>query len=292
MTENIPDAADCLRSEGWKQGCLIPPNSAERITKASIDFYQKGASSGTWLAILTQDCDLVRKVKDEPFVELLAMHKLPNKPSGQIMRGQSARTLHLTIEIDNQVSWFECSIHDRFRIKKESLCNLGCDTSIGLIENELRLLRQWLARRYTRAAFPDNFENHLASTQGRVKSLFKSAEAKLISTVYIAIDNEYAAPNEDYFIHVILTALAEDFEDAGKRNSIDDFEQRFIEVFSNRPHIRFALTNPNDAESVDVRVLPEEDVTLSILRKYKRFDADYRSVDDDTVSPPDGTDTN
>ncbi|MEQ1622588.1 MAG: hypothetical protein ABL919_14365 [Methylococcales bacterium] len=220
MVSDLQDAADHLRVEGWKQGCLIPPNSAEQIIKASIDFYNKGASSDTWLVVLTQDCDLVRNTNVEPFVEILALQKLPNKPSDPKL-GQSARTLHLYLEIDSQTNWFECSIHDRFRINKESLCGLGCDTVLGFEENELRLLRQWLARRYTRAAFPDHFETHLASTQGRVKSLFKSPEAKLISTVYIAIDNEDAGPEEDYFIHVILTALAEDFDDAEKRDLID-----------------------------------------------------------------------
>lgn len=188
--------------------------------------------------------------------------------------------------------WFECNIHNRFRVRKESMCNLSTDTSWLLDENELRLLRQWLARRYTRAAFPDHFEEHLASTKGRVKSLFKSPEAKLISTVYIAIDNEDAGPDEDYLIHVVLTALAEDFEKAEKRELLDYFEERFIEVIGSRPHIRFALKNPDDTESYDVRVLPEEDVTLSMLRKYRRFDVDYRSIDDDSVPPPESIEIN
>lgn len=291
MADNIPDAADCLRAEGWKQGCLIHPNNAEQITSASIDFYNKDPSSDTWLVVLTQDCDLVRNIGVEPFVEILAIQKLSNVPNN-VMRGQSARFLHLAINIEDEFHWFECNIHDRFRINKESLCGLDCDTALIFEESELRLLRQWLARRYTRAAFPDHFEKYLASTQGRVKSLFKSPEAKLISTVYIAIDNEDAGPDEDYFIHVILTALAEDFDDAEKRDLIGDFEERFISVFKGRPHICFALKNPDDPDSYDVRVLPEEDITLSMLRKYKRFDADYRSVDDDAISPPESIDEN
>lgn len=289
MVDNVPDAADCLRAEGWKQGCLIHSQYAEQITAASIDFYNKGETSDVWLVVLTQDCDLVRNTGFEPFVELLSLQQLPNKPSN-LMRGQSARSLHLSLEICGETHWFEGYIHNRFRIKKELLCGLGCETTLVFKENELRLIRQWLARRYTRAAFPDHFETHLASTQGRVKSLFKSPEAKLISTVYIAIDNEDIGVDEDYFIRVILTVLSEDLEDVKKRNLIDNFEERFISVFEGRPHIRFAIKNPGDAESYDVRVLPEEDVTLSMLRKYKRFDADYRSVDDDTVSPPDGID--
>jgi len=291
MTDNISDAADCLRSEGWRQGCLIQPDNTRQIIDFRIDYCDKGVSPDTWLVILTQDCDLVRNTDVEPFVELLALQKLSNKPSNP-MKGQSARTLHLTLKIDNQIYWFECCIHDRFRIKKDVLCGVDCNTKLVFQGNELRLLRQWLARRYTRAAFPDHFETYLASTKDPVKKLFKYAAAKLISTVYIAIDNEDAGADEDYFIHVILTVLAEDFEDDEKREQIDDFEEKFINIFESRQHIRFALKNPDDLKSVDVRILPEEDITLSVLRKYKRFDVDYRSVDDDAISPSEHIDAN
>lgn len=286
----MQDAADLIRAEGWRQGCLIQPNNVQQITASRIDHYEHGVSTDTWLVVLTQDCDLVRNTKVEPFVELLALKKLSNKPA-DLMRGQSARKLHLRFEFENQAYWFEGSIHNRFRVRKDSLCGLSLDTSKNFKEDELRLLRQWLARRYTRAAFPDHFETHLASTKDPVKKLFKSSEAKLISTVYIAIDNEDAGADEDYVIHVILSVLAADLADDGKRNQIDDFEDKFIKVFSDRPHIRCALKDPEDSHSVDVRVLPEEDITLSMLRKYKRFDADYRSVDEDTASPPDAIDT-
>ncbi len=287
---DIQDAADTLRAEGWKQGNLISPDSAEQIIAATIDFYSKSTTIDTWLVVLTQDCDLVRKTDVEPYVEILAMQKLPNSPNNP-MRGQSSRSLHLTLAVENTTYWFEGIIHDRFRIKKDELVSLACDKAMVFADNELRILRQWLARRYTRPAFPDHFETHLASTKGPVKSLFKSKEAKLISTVYIAIDNEDVGSDEDYCIHVILTALAEDLGDADKRGQIDDFEERLITAFNSRPHIRFALNNSDDVESFDVRVMSEEDVTLSILRRYKRFDVDYRSIDDG-IAPPEDIEVN
>lgn len=290
MANDIPDIADQVSLEGWRQGSLITPTKASQITDASIDYFNHVVSSDTWLVVLTQDCDLVRMIEQEPYVEILAITKQSALPNNA-MRGQSARLLHLTINVNQVIHWFECNIHDRFRIKKASLLGLDCNSTTVLDENELRILRQWVARRYTRAAFPDHFETHLASTKGPVKSLFKSQEAKLISTVYIAIDNEEAGPEEDYVIHVILTALAEDLADANKRESIDDCEERFITAFTSRPHIRFALKDLNASDSYDIRTLSEEDVTLSILRKYKRFDADYRSSDDD-ISPPEGIEAN
>ena len=290
MTNPTQDLIDTIKSQGWQQGSLIRSINAEHIKSISIDHFSHPVTTDSWLVVLTQDCDLVRETTSEPYVELLAFKAVPKKPDSPA-RGQSSRLLHLAIDINNTTQWLEGSIHDRFRIDKASLISLNIDRTITFEENELRLLRQWIARRYTRAAFPDHFETHLASTKGPIKSLFKSEGAKLISTVYIAIDNEEAEQNEDYVLHVILTALAEDLADASKRESIDSFEERFITAFSNRPHIRFSLIYPDDDESYDVQVIAEEDVTLSTLRHYKRFDVDYRSSDDD-ASPPEGIEVN
>lgn len=290
MAHDIQDITNQIKLQGCRQGSLIISANAEHIKEVSIDYFNHTVTPDTWLVVLTQDCDLVRDITKEPHVELLALKKLPKKPDSPA-RGQSSRLLHLTININNESHWLEGSIHDRFRINKASLNSFDTDSTIALEENELRLLRQWIARRYTRAAFPDYFETHLAATKDPIKKLFKSQGAKLISTVYIAIDNEEAGPNEDYFIHVRLTALAEDLADNDKKESIDDFEERFIVAFNKRPHIKFAPKYPSDPESYDIRVLPEEDVTLSILRQYKRFDVDYRSSDDD-ASPPEGIEVN
>lgn len=84
MIGNTPNVADQLRAEGWKQGCLISPDKTEQVTSASIDFFENGVCSNTWLVLLTQDCDLVRDANVEPYVELLAIQKLSNTPSNSV----------------------------------------------------------------------------------------------------------------------------------------------------------------------------------------------------------------
>jgi len=290
MPENILDPASSLRATGWRQGDLIAPDQVSTIIGASIDHCAVTESPDIWLVVLTQDCDLVRATRDEPYVEMLAIQKLPCEPEYPL-RGQSARNLHLEVSTVDQIHWFACTIHNRFRIPKAALLDVTRGGSLELPGDQRRNLRKWVARRYTREPFPDYFEGHLAPTKGRVKSLFKSEAAKLISTVYIAIDNENADLTEDYFIHSILAARAMDLADDVKRQRIDDFEERFREVFNSRPHIRWALKNPDDPESgEDIRVLAEEDINLAMIRRFKRFDADYRSIDDDVITPPDGID--
>ena len=58
MANDIPDIADQVRLEGWRQGSLIISTKAGHITDASIDYFNHVVSSDTWLVVLTQDCDL------------------------------------------------------------------------------------------------------------------------------------------------------------------------------------------------------------------------------------------
>ncbi len=76
MANDIPDSADPIRWENWRQGSLIIPTQANQVTAVSIDYFGHVVSSDTWLVVLTQDCDLVRNTDIEPFVELLALRQL------------------------------------------------------------------------------------------------------------------------------------------------------------------------------------------------------------------------
>jgi hypothetical protein len=75
-----PDTAEQIRAHGYKQGRLISPENTAKIIEDAIDFYDKDGSTDTWLVVITQDCDLVRRTHDEPYVELLALQELSSKP--------------------------------------------------------------------------------------------------------------------------------------------------------------------------------------------------------------------
>jgi hypothetical protein len=69
--------------------------------------------------------------------------------------------------------------------------------------------------------------------------------------------------------------------------AIDSFEQGVLDAFNAKSGITFAQdTFGNPA----LRVISEDDLTQGMIRCYKRFDVDYRSSDEDAVTPPDGVD--
>jgi hypothetical protein len=140
-----------------------------------------------------------------------------------------------------------------------------------------------VARRYTRRPFPDAFEQRVSPRRDPVRSLFKRADAKLITTIYIATNSQELPEGTDYEIDVLLTARGHHIADLELSEKIDNFEERFRQVFEGRAGIRFAT---DDRGEPQLRVINEDDVTLGMLRRYKRFDADYRSSGDDAESPP------
>jgi hypothetical protein len=108
-----------------------------------------------------------------------------------------------------------------------------------------------------------------------VKALFKSPEARHVSTIFVRIEDEVPLEGEPFLLHAILAAPVHCFEDRATLEEMQRFERRFVDVISSRPRIQFARKYSDDEASIDVRLLPEEDVTLADLQDYKRLDADY-----------------
>jgi hypothetical protein len=288
------DPDQVIRKAGWRQGDLLCHRVAVQMLLHSVD-HKPGVADEFWLSILTQDCDLVRDKKREPFVEMLVL--TPQATSSKLSpgeRGQSSRFLALSARSASGRLCLKASVHDRIRVRKSDFVSVARDRPEAadgycLDHEERLLLVRWMARRYTRPPFPDAFEDCLQSTDDPVKRLFKSSDAKAVSTIFLRIEDDNPSEGSPFVLRAILAASANDLADQDLNRAILRFEEEFIRVFSQRPRIRFALRDEDDPGSVDVRVLPEEDITLAIVRNFRRFDADYRSVDDeDAAGPPAG----
>ena len=69
-------------------------------------------------------------------------------------------------------------------------------------------------------------------------------------------------------------------EETGGRDALQGFEERFSSI----------LDGCDGIADHDIRTLPEDDLTLADMRRFRRLDRDYRSLPerDDAASPADG----
>ena len=159
----VSGSVRALRESGWRQGRFARHCDHRTLLDGSADRVPVSVPTPFRLVMVTQDCDLVREPDIEPWVELILCREVA-KVEPLYLNGRNPRLLHLQpICSQEPAPWLEISIHDRFRIAKEKLTGLSADETVRLEADAVRLLSRWIAKRYTRPAFPDAFNRRLAT---------------------------------------------------------------------------------------------------------------------------------
>ena len=266
----MPQVSDVVRAAGWRQGSIARPADNETLLAASADRVPEPGESVVRLVAVTQDCDLVQEPDIEPFVEFIACRE--SEAVEPLYRyGRNPRLLYLqTIGEDGPGPWLHVSIHNRFRVGKETLIGMTVDEELRLEPDDARLLNRWIAKRYTRPAFPDAFNARLDAVGGRLERLYKSLEGEIVTGVFLEVADDENVDDVPYEIAVRITARIEAWENEVTRAALSRFEERLSTILDDCPGVIVA--------DDDIQILPEDDLTLGDLRRFRRLDRDYRSL--------------
>src|ERR1700694_1383286 len=143
-------------STKWRQGHFL---SRDAIKVAGID----ETEADQVVVVISHDCDLAQSPDVEPSVEVIVGKKI-GKPDGNYAHAKNVRRLHLNCSAGDQGTIVELSATEKRLIPKESLLHHGPEPSHGVTPDELTILQRWLAARYYRSAFPDEFNLRLRDT--------------------------------------------------------------------------------------------------------------------------------
>jgi len=287
---------------GWRQGSVLPVNLVAEL----LDCHQlpeviiprsettsgvlKSIRNGFWRAfrrtglaknfdpsndiwiVISQDCDLVQYDWDkEPFVELVRVLKVSDS-EGEGMWLTSPRTYVFSDPPDEKPSHrFKCIVHDRVRIDRRYLAYFSPDPHRSFAAENIRRLIHWIARRYVRAAFPDEFNNRIQSSLQKLARKKSSSLVKysdLLTGIYLYVPEGELEPEEVYEIvlwGVVRPNVIKDQVLASHAQElVDELEALFFEC---------------DGIDVSASYLKsEQDVTLDHLHKWKRWDFDSLSL--------------
>lgn len=251
-----------------RQGSFFTGKNAEGIQKHCIDAKPDSnhASEEIIIVALSQDCDIVREKTQEPFIEFISGTKI-SVSNGNYLNGKNPRVLDIRIE---QLD-YEFSIHDKFRVKKENLENLYLPEPEKLDQKNLDILRKWVSKRYTRAAFPDNFNGRLGKNKAYTK-LAKSNISQDVREVFIFVEESELDEKTSYKPRILVVI---------PENLNKDKQEKIEAAYEN------AFTG--NGIDPDIQLVTENDVTLADLRTYKRWDMDYYSSEG-AETPPEGID--
>ncbi len=219
-------------------------------------------SEESFCVVVTQDCDIVHeKTEEEPYVEFIIGNFSKDK---SCKNGKNPRKLHL----ENAENILEFVIHNRFFVKKESLLSFEFpDVLFDMTEDNRKILKKWLGNRYTRAAFPDEFNIRLS--RAKVSKITEKGISSNVSHIFFEVDDCELSEGEIYHLNVMVVV------NTNEESERDEIEDAYFEVFD----------DIQDIES-NLRVVTKDEVTLKDLHNYKRWDKDSISFSKQNQSLP------
>jgi hypothetical protein len=258
---------------GWRQGSVVSDELFQYLS--SQGFLPKVVANSLYiiLIVVSQDCDVCNdSYEKEPWVELLfAIQTEIEKRS--FFNGKHPRQIQFEITNSETKKIFEASVHDRFRIDRKELANHLPQKDLVLSQETVRDIKHWLARRYVREGFPNEFERRVSSLKSKLTSkVFSNPKKGGLFTAIFLLTNE-AELDEDEIYEVImwLTMTSDDYSSQKTKE----------DVLKLAGQIAAAMNECKGIKVVNFDVKSEADVSLEERKQLKRWDYDALSFAED-----------
>jgi hypothetical protein len=268
--------ASVIARLGWRQGAVLGAKLVEEArTLAPSNVV---VADSDWLIVTSHDCDVVNgRLDKEPTIEVLrAAVAQPKKPEKQLVWGRNPREMQLTVDAgaDDSVV-LSVKVHDRWSMPRELLASEAPHRALD--DKTRRLISEWLAKRYIRAAFPTAFDARWRSKMKDWTSLLAD-QSHWVQGIYLNLNTQAELDDDNlYIVRLIVAAPADRTKDpawAGKKSEIESLLEEFWGQFL-----------PGIACD-GVEVTPTNKITLADIADYQRFDADWVSFADDSPVTP------
>lgn len=264
----------------WRQGHVLPDEASE-----ALHLTHPGSPERAFVVVISHDCDLAADPDREPLVELV---------SGRIIdaikadsHAKSARRLQIEFHGPQGLLAAELSAAHKAVVKKDDLAPFAPRTDIRLDAQGLSILQRWLAARYRRAAFPDEFERRLkeAKLHRRIEKALNAA-GKHVIAVFFDVDGgedlQRNGPDDFYRLGINLlydTSQNEPDAEAAARSAADQIEKAFESAFQGKDN---AWTNIQ-LEYCDV--IADHAMTYRQSLLFKQWRLEHISLEDDPPQP-------
>lgn len=261
------------RNTSWRQGKLLPQEAV-----AALDFQLDFDREQSLVIVASHDCDVAADTEGEPNIEVVVGQLIPNT-DGNFTSAKNSRRCHLAFNEDGQFAEF--LILNKTTVTKLALANYQPRADLTLSVDNLNTFQHWLASRYRRSAFSNQFEARLKQVglDKKIARILKPS-GELIAGLFFDVDggsNEDKADGTPNELSIILLHQSE-----------PDFDR--AESFANaaaasiREAFEAKLFNPNrrweNIELTSIDVISEEALNYSEFKLLKRWRLDYLSLDD------------
>ncbi|AUM00781.1 hypothetical protein B4966_11835 [Rhodocyclaceae bacterium] len=262
------------RDTDWRQGDLLTREAAAALgLVAAVDEERR-------VIVITHDCDL--RHDSELCVDVIVADMVV-KEDPQLSYAKNPRRLHLAYEGNNAAPLtLELRHGDRRSVPKGDFAEHAVkDYSLALPIDAKRVLKQWLAARYGRPAFPDEFEERLrkGEVERKIAKILKP-DAKYLVGLFFDLGEQRrteAGEGEPYALSISVVYDANE-GGADARGAAERVAARLRELFEK------TYGKPDVATEIALdacEAVADTYLTLADLRRVDQWRLEYISLRDD-----------
>jgi hypothetical protein len=208
-------------------------------------------------------------------------------PNGNFTHGKNPRRLHISATEAGFVVWIELTATARRSVPKPGLCGHAPSATIAINSADLNALQYWLAARYRRSAFPDEFDRHLDETgvADRLKRILAPLGNHILA-VFFDVDEGIELDHEDDDPFTLSIDLL--YSTAFNPAAAEAAASRAAEAIKTAFHERCFDPKAGRWRGIELlgsSAIADQALTYAMSLKLKRWNADYISLRAEPVQP-------
>ncbi len=259
------------RETQWRQGFLLDSEAS-----AAFELYHALQPELTLVIVATHDCDLSQNPQSEPKVEVVVGRQAAK--DGNYTHAKNARKLHLAFTGEPPL-WGEFVATDKRFVDKLALNKYAPRKGMSLSPDNKVTFQKWLASRYRRAAFADEFDRRLTRETDLAGKIAKAVKphGELISAILFDVDDGLEqtriGPDDTYTLDIVVL-YPDSLREAEKaalqvsRAMIEAFENTLYKPLTHWQHIELRYCEP----------MSESALTYAMFKRLKPWRLEHLSL--------------
>jgi hypothetical protein len=252
----VEDIGKRLRESGWRQGVIVP---ASLILEGLPD--GPPATDSDHAMVVSQSCDLVHHdLQSEPSAVVLLMKSIESGNPG-FLHGKNPRRLHVQT---TDGTWVEAWAWNQVVVSRDHLAEKEARASLELAPSALRNVLDWLAKRFTRIAFPDDFNKQLEPQSKAIGKLLKKNHALFSEVLLYLTPFDELETDQSYELACYLLMETDVYEDSEQLKDARAVAAKLEKLFAG-----------SGIEVVECSPVSESALTVAELNELVHWDFDY-----------------
>jgi hypothetical protein len=261
------------RKTPWRQGKLITADDCIRLKLCSEE-----ESVRALIIVASHDCDLTQLPNSEPNVEVI-IGKITTDVDGNLSHAKNTRRLQLGFDGETRLLG-EFEAIRKTTVSKASLAGFEPRKDLTLSPENVNTFQLWLASRYRRSAFPDEFEEKLKDAK-LIDKISKAVKphAEDISGVFFDVDEGremvHIDADDTYQLDIIILYPAEPTPEKSQK-AAEEVQKKINDAFKtafNAPYGKWQYIELRYSD-----VVSEEALTYKQFKQLKRWRLDHISL--------------